>query len=80
MRSSVLPTKRQREVLEAVTNYISTNGYPPSFRDLGESLGLKSPSTISDLLDKLRKKGYVSWEEGRPRTLHVLKESEEIAI
>ena len=73
MRSSVLPTKRQREVLEAVTNYISTNGYPPSFRDLGESLGLKSSSTISDLLDKLRNKGYVTWEEGRPRTLQVLK-------
>ena len=70
---SLEPTKRQNEVLEALTNYINTNGYPPSFRDLGESLGLKSSSTISDLLDKLRNKGYVTWEEGRPRTLQVLK-------
>lgn len=77
---SLEPTKRQREVLEAVTNYISTNGYPPSFRDLGESLGLKSSSTISDLLDKLRRKGYVTWEEGRPRTLTVLRVCEEIIL
>lgn len=70
---SLEPTKRQKEVLEALTNYINTNGYPPSFRDLGVSVGLKSSSTISDLLDKLRNKGYVTWEEGRPRTLQVLK-------
>ncbi|MGE6379954.1 hypothetical protein, partial [Peribacillus muralis] len=70
---SLEPTKRQKEVLEAITIYKTTNGYPPSFRELGGLVGLKSSSTISSMLDSLRKKGYVTWQEGRPRTLQILK-------
>ncbi|MGE6379998.1 transcriptional regulator [Peribacillus muralis] len=70
---SLEPTKRQKEVLEAITKYIIMNGYPPSIRDLGEEVGLKSSSTVSTNLVKLKEKGYVTWEEGRPRTLRVLK-------
>ncbi|PJN91312.1 transcriptional regulator [Bacillus sp. mrc49] len=77
--SSLEPTRRQKEVLEAIKLYKSQNGYPPSFRELGEVLGLKSPSTISGMLDSLRKKGYVTWQEGRPRTLQILKTTETTA-
>ncbi|MGG3943354.1 transcriptional regulator [Peribacillus psychrosaccharolyticus] len=68
---SLEPTKRQKEVLEAITKYIVMNGYPPSIRDLGEEVGLKSSSTVSFLLTKLKEKGYVTWEEGRRRTLTI---------
>ncbi|MEY8189525.1 transcriptional regulator [Peribacillus simplex] len=73
---SLEPTKRQKEVLEAIKVYKTENGYPPSFRELGRAVGLKPSSTISSMLDSLRKKGYVTWQEGRPRTLQILKTSE----
>ena len=75
MRSLEL-TKRQKEVLEAITKYIVMNGYPPSIRDLGEEVGLKSASTVSFMLTKLKEKGYVTWQEGRPRTLKVIDKSD----
>ena len=73
---SLEPTKRQQEVLEAITKYIVMNGYPPSIRDLGEEVGLKSASTVSFMLTKLKEKGYVTWEEGKPRTLRVMDKSD----
>ncbi|TCJ04483.1 transcriptional regulator [Cytobacillus praedii] len=65
-------SKRQEEVLEAISQYIEKNNYPPAYRDLAAMLGLKSPSTVSNLLNSLKKKGYVNWEEGQPRTLHII--------
>ncbi|MGE6379972.1 transcriptional regulator [Peribacillus muralis] len=70
---SLEPTKRQRDVLEAITKYTTLKGYPPSIRDIGEDVGLKSSSTVSFMLTKLKEKGYVTWEEGRSRTLQILK-------
>lgn len=66
-------TTRQREVLQTLEKYVATNHYPPSYRELSALVGLASSSTISGLLNKLRENGYVSWEEGRPRTLRILK-------
>lgn len=69
-------TRRQKEVLEAITNYIRENHYAPAYRELGNIIGVKSPSTVSDILQKLKSKGYINWEEGQPRTLHILKQRE----
>ncbi|MED1607735.1 transcriptional regulator [Cytobacillus kochii] len=66
-------TTRQREVLEILEKYVAINHYPPSYRELGALVGLASSSTISGILNKLRENGYVSWEDGRPRTLKVIK-------
>ncbi|KON88913.1 transcriptional regulator [Sporosarcina globispora] len=66
-------SKRQKETLEAINQYINKHNYPPAFRDLADMLGLKSSSTVSDLLHKLRDKGYISWEPTQPRTLRILK-------
>lgn len=66
-------TKRQKEVLEAINQYINKHNYPPAFRDIGDMLGIKSSSTVSDLLHKLKAKGYISWEPTQPRTLRIIK-------
>lgn len=66
-------TSRQREVLETLEKYVATNHYPPSYRELGTMVGIASPSTISGVLNRLRDNGYVNWEEGRPRTLRIIK-------
>ncbi|KMY52281.1 transcriptional regulator [Peribacillus loiseleuriae] len=47
-------------------------GYPPSIRDIGKEVGLKSSSTVSGHLVKLRDKGLIGWEDGKPRTLHII--------
>lgn len=66
-------TRRQKEVLEAISEYINKHNYPPAFRDIAAMLGIKSSSTISDLLHKLKNKGYISWEPTQPRTLRIIK-------
>lgn len=66
-------TRRQMEVLEAISEYINKHNYPPAFRDIADMLGIKSSSTISDLLHKLKNKGYISWEPTQPRTLRIIK-------
>ncbi|MFJ7585649.1 transcriptional regulator [Bacillus cereus] len=66
-------TRRQKEVLEAINEYINKHNYPPAFRDIADMLGIKSSSTISDLLHKLKNKGYISWEPTQPRTLRIIK-------
>ncbi|WP_433959298.1 transcriptional regulator [Cytobacillus horneckiae] len=68
-------TKRQREALEAVINYVEKINYPPSYRELGKLIGLASSSTVSGILNRLKDKGFVSWEEGQPRTLRILKDA-----
>jgi len=72
-------TKRQVEVLEAINKYIKDNHYAPAYRDLGKILGVKSPSTVSNFLYKLKKKGYVNWKDGQPRTLFIIEQKESSA-
>lgn len=66
-------TPRQKDALEAIDQYFNTHSYPPAYRDLAIMLGLKSPSTVSGLLHKLKEKGYISWEPTQPRTLRIIK-------
>ncbi|MCY8513575.1 transcriptional regulator [Bacillus atrophaeus] len=67
-------TKRQSEVLETISQFIDQKGYPPSYRQLMKELGVNSPSTVKGLLDALKRKEYITWQEGLPRTLRLLEE------
>ena len=64
--------KRTEQILEAIDELTKEKGFPPSIREISERVGLKSSSTTKGHLDRLRKKGFVEWEEGKPRTLHLL--------
>lgn len=69
-------TRRQAEVLEAIRKYVQIHHYAPAFRELGGILGLKSSSTVSGHLQKLKSKGYIDWIEGQPRTLRIIEQQE----
>lgn len=69
-------TTRQREILAWINAYIAERGYSPSIRELVTAFGFKGPNGGLCHLIPLRKKGYVSWVEGRPRTLRVIKEAD----
>jgi repressor LexA len=66
-------TDRQRAVLDAVEGFIAEHGYSPSVRYLCRIVERSSSSSVWKQLFALRRDGYVTWIEGTPRTLRVLR-------
>jgi repressor LexA len=64
-------TKRQRLVLDTIRDAVERRGYPPSMREIGESVGLTSPSSVSHQLDSLARKGYLRRDPNRPRAIEL---------
>lgn len=60
-------TERQHLVLDAIRKHIAEQGFAPSFREIGEAVGLKSPSSVKHQLHALERKGYlhISANKGR---------------
>ncbi|MEK4442356.1 LexA family protein [Niallia sp. FSL K6-0077] len=71
-------TQKQQNVLNALEIYINENGYSPSYRQLAKVVNLKSSSTVSGYLLRLKEAGYVTWEEGCPRTLSIIKKEAQL--
>ena len=70
-------TKKQKQVLKAINDFIVNNNYSPSVRELSSALNLKSTSTIQGHLDRLQANGYIERNKNMPRTLHILKFQED---
>ncbi len=68
-------TARQRQILSVVRDNIALHGYPPSVREIGELVGLASPSTVKHHLDTLEKHGLLQRAAGRPRALRAAEAS-----
>ena len=64
--------KRARAVYEAVREAVAAHGYPPSLREIGEQVGLTSPSSVKHQLDKLERLGLVRRDPKRPRAMEVV--------
>ena len=69
-------TPRQRAILEVIRDTVATRGYPPSVREIGDGVGLTSPSSVSHQLTTLVKLGYLRRDPNRPRALVVADLSE----
>ena len=67
--------KRERAILDYIEKQAKINGYPPSVREIGKSVGLKSTATVHGYLAKLEEKGYIKKESQKGRTLKLLKGS-----
>ena len=65
-------TVRQRRVLEVIRTSIDRRGYPPSLREIGDSVGLTSPSSVAHQLAALERKGYLRRDPNRPRAIEVV--------
>src|SRR5262245_35760581 len=66
-------TDRQKEVLEFIQESISGRGYPPTLREIGERMGIRSTNGVNDHLKALEKKGYLAREDLKSRALRPLK-------
>ena len=64
-------TPRQREILDVIVAQQRERGFPPSVREIGEAVGLKSPATVKSHLDNLRDAGYLKRDPSKPRALEV---------
>ena len=64
-------TPRQREVLEVIEQYQRERGFPPSVREIGEAVGLTSPSTVHAHLATLQKLGFLRRDPTKPRAIEV---------
>ena len=65
-------TEAQSELFEWIKNYIRDFHHSPSIRQMMQGMGLKSPAPIQSRLKHLQEKGYISWQEGRARTLQLV--------
>lgn len=65
-------TERQRQVLEAITTYQNERGFVPSFREIGEAAGLKSPSSVKHQLQMLAEKGFIRLNANKGRAVEIL--------
>ncbi len=57
-------TARQKQLLEVIYQFIKNSGYPPTFEEMRENLGVSSNQSIIDLLEKLKRGGYLKRSEG----------------
>lgn len=64
-------TRRQQEILEFIERTVSERGYPPSVREIGEAVGLASPSTVHSHLHTLQHLGYLRRDPTKPRAIEV---------
>ena len=63
---------KQLAILDAIQRSVSTRGYPPSMREIGDAVGLASLSSVTHQLNQLELSGYLRRDPNRPRALEVL--------
>lgn len=65
-------TKRQAQTLDFIRQSIEERGYPPTLREIGESMGIRSTNGVNDHLRALERKGYLSREDMKSRALRLV--------
>ena len=71
MSTKQLLTKRQQEIWEFLVDYVDAHGYPPTVREIGEHVGLASPSTVHAHLANLERAGLIKRDPTKPRALEL---------
>ena len=66
---------RQQRILEFIRSEVATKGYPPSVREIGNAVGLRSSSTVHGHLTKLEELGYIRRDLSKPRAIELLDDS-----
>lgn len=71
-------TKRQAQTLDFIRQSIEERGYPPTLREIGESMGIRSTNGVNDHLRALERKGYLSREDMKSRALRLVSREPEV--
>jgi repressor LexA len=77
-------TARQQEIWNFLVEYVDRHGYPPTVREIGEQVGLASPSTVHAHLANLERAGLLKRDPTKPRALELIgrerREAQPVAI
>ncbi len=65
-------TARQQEIWQYLVDYVDRHGYPPTVREIGEAVGLASPSTVHAHLANLERAGLLKRDPTKPRALDLI--------
>jgi len=65
-------TGRQQEIWDFLVDYVDTHGYPPTVREIGEAVGLASPSTVHAHLANLERAGLLKRDPTKPRAVELV--------
>lgn len=65
-------SKREEDILIFIKHNIESKGYPPSVREIGQAVGLKSSSTVHGYLRRLEEKGMLRRDPAKPRAIEVM--------
>jgi repressor LexA len=71
-------SERQREILDLIIETVRRRGYPPSVREIGEAVGLSSPSTVHSHLSALVEAGLLRRDPSKPRAIEVIEEEPDL--
>jgi len=71
-------TKRQALVMDFIAQRIDACGYPPTIREIGRAFGITSTNGVADHIKALARKGYLTHEEGKSRTLRLTAKGAEV--
>jgi repressor LexA len=72
MQTTAELTGRQREIWSFLVEYVDRHGYPPTVREIGEAVGLASPSTVHAHLANLERAGLLRRDPTKPRALELV--------
>jgi len=73
-------TKRQRAIVDFIMTTHRERGYPPTVREIGDAVGLQSPSSVHAQISTLVERGYLRKDPTRPRALVVRKDEDGIPV
>src|SRR5690554_1600179 len=68
-------TDRQALVLDTITDYIQSAGFPPTIREIGDKVGISSTNGVNDHLKALERKGYIARLDSKSRALRAMYQS-----
>jgi repressor LexA len=79
MQTTAELTGRQREIWSFLVEYVDRHGYPPTVREIGEAVGLASPSTVHAHLANLERAGLLRRDPTKPRALELVGRAKDAA-
>lgn len=68
-------TKKQKEILDHIANFIGDNGYAPSYREIAKHFDLSSVATVAEHINTLRTKGFLNIDPGCARSIELCETS-----
>lgn len=73
-------TKRQKEILDYINNFIQEYGYAPSYREIGQNFGLSSTATVCEHIQALEAKGYLKTDHNEARSIEIIENEKASAV